>query len=331
MVRNEAYVTLLVTDSYAPGALVVANTLREYGTTREIAVMVTSNITEQTRDLLKLSFDRIIDIDKKDSGQLNELSLLGRPELGVTWSKLAVWQLDYDKVVFLDADVLPLRLVDELFDRPEFSAAPDAGWPDCFNSGVFVAVPNAETYKELCALATSKGSFDGGDQGLLNTYFSSWATSAPEHRLPFTYNTTPTAVYSYVPAYRVNRDKVAIAHFIGTLKPWHVQQPFSSGHHSSSQEEKLDLVQQWWLTYNRYYGTKPTTETAPLPETVTVAANDESVAANASSTNPNTSSSASQPPKLPVFDPAVPPNSKVKPVFPWEQNRSEICTRVWYD
>ena len=27
---------------------------------------------------------------------------------------------------------------DELFDRNEFSAAPDAGWPDCFNSGVFV-------------------------------------------------------------------------------------------------------------------------------------------------------------------------------------------------
>jgi glycogenin glucosyltransferase len=198
MVRNEAYVTLLVTDSYAPGALVVANSLRGFGTTREIAVMVTSNITEQTRDQLRLAFDRIIDIDKKDSGQLDKLSLLGRPELGVTWSKLAVWQLDYDKVVFLDADVLPLRLVDELFDRPEFSAAPDAGWPDCFNSGVFVAVPNAKTYKELCALASSKGSFDGGDQGLLNTYFSSWATSSAEHRLPFIYNTTPTAVYRCV-------------------------------------------------------------------------------------------------------------------------------------
>lgn len=144
-----------------------------------------------------------------------------------------------------------------------------------------------------------------------------------------------------MPAYRVNRDKVAIAHFIGTLKPWHVQQPFSSGHHSSSQEEKLDLVQQWWLTYNRYYGTQPTTETTPLPDTVTVASNEESVVANASTTSPNTSTTspdtttttttASQLPKLPVFDPAVAPTSKVKPVFPWEQNRSDLCTRVWYD
>lgn len=198
MTGSEAYVTLLVTDSYAPGALVLAQRLRELGTTRDIAVMVTANVSTATRKDLKLVFDRIIDIDKMDSGQADNLALLGRPELGVTFSKLQLWQLDYDKVVFLDADVLPMRLVDELFDRPEFSAAPDAGWPDCFNSGVFVAVPNKDTYRQLCDLAASKGSFDGGDQGLLNTYFSSWSTSSSDHRLPFIYNTTPTAVYRYV-------------------------------------------------------------------------------------------------------------------------------------
>ena len=39
-----------------------------------------------------------------------------------------------------------LRNCDELFDREEFSAAPDAGWPDCFNSGVFVFKPSEDTY-----------------------------------------------------------------------------------------------------------------------------------------------------------------------------------------
>lgn len=38
------------------------------------------------------------------------------------------------RCVFLDADTLVLQNVDELFDRPELSAAADAGWPDCFNS-----------------------------------------------------------------------------------------------------------------------------------------------------------------------------------------------------
>ena len=38
---------------------------------------------------------------------------------------------------------------DELFDRPDFSAAADIGWPDTFNSGVFVYAPSLETYRKI--------------------------------------------------------------------------------------------------------------------------------------------------------------------------------------
>ena len=68
-------------------------------------------------------------------------SLTDRSELGVTFTKLHCWRLtEYRKCVFLDADTLVLANIDDLFDRDELSAAPDAGWPDCFNSGVFVFV-----------------------------------------------------------------------------------------------------------------------------------------------------------------------------------------------
>lgn len=50
---------------------------------------------------------------------------------------------------------------DELFEREELSAAPDVGWPDCFNSGVFVFTPSAETFSRLIAFAQERGSFDG--------------------------------------------------------------------------------------------------------------------------------------------------------------------------
>ena len=56
--------------------------------------------------------------------------------------------------------------VDELFDREEFSAAPDSGWPDCFNSGVFVFRPSLKTYNLLLRFAAEHGSFDGKGQGL---------------------------------------------------------------------------------------------------------------------------------------------------------------------
>lgn len=52
-----------------------------------------------------------------------------------------------------------------------FSAAPDTGWPDCFNSGVMVLEPSDSTFEGLRAMLASGrgvagyGSFDGGDQG----------------------------------------------------------------------------------------------------------------------------------------------------------------------
>lgn len=54
-----------------------------------------------------------------------------------------------------------LQNIDELFDREELSAAPDPGWPDCFNSGVFVFCPSMETYGKLLQYSTEHGSFDG--------------------------------------------------------------------------------------------------------------------------------------------------------------------------
>jgi glycogenin glucosyltransferase len=62
----------------------------------------------------------------------------------------------------LDADCVVLRQIDDLFEREEFSAAPDAGWPDCFNSGVFVYRPSKDTFTKLMLFASQQNaSFDG--------------------------------------------------------------------------------------------------------------------------------------------------------------------------
>ena len=133
--------------------------------------------------------------------------------------QIQCWTLtDYSKCVFLDADTLLVQNSDELFDREEFSAAPDAGWPDCFNSGVFVFRPDLNTFRELVKHAMASGSFDGGDQGLLNTFYSSWATRDISRHLPFTYNMVASATYSYLPAYKHFGHNVKIVHFIGECR-----------------------------------------------------------------------------------------------------------------
>lgn len=99
----------------------------------------------------------------------------------------------YSKVIFLDADTLVLRPISHLFSlTAPFSAAPDSGWPDAFNSGFMVATPSDATFEGLMTMMSERGSWDGGDQGLLNDFFPDW------HRLSFTYNVTPSAYYTSV-------------------------------------------------------------------------------------------------------------------------------------
>jgi glycogenin glucosyltransferase len=152
---------------------------------------------------LHAAFDDQTLVDVLDSGDAFNLSLIQRPDLGVTFTKLHCWRLtQYTKAVFLDADTLVVQNSDDLFEREEFSAAPDIGWPDMFNSGVFVFRPCEETYQRLIEFAMSHGSFDGGDQGLLNEFFSGWSQGEARFRLPFVYNMTAGAVYTYVAAYK---------------------------------------------------------------------------------------------------------------------------------
>lgn len=56
-----------------------------------------------------------------------------------------------------------LQNIDELFDYDELSAVPDFGWPDIFNSGLFVLKPNRTTFEILFELISANVSYDGED------------------------------------------------------------------------------------------------------------------------------------------------------------------------
>lgn len=186
---------------------------------------------------------------------LENLNLLGRLDLSASLTKLNIWkQIQYQKVVFLDADTVLLQNIDHLFDLDvEFAAAPDIGWPDIFNSGVFFTKPNIGTYAALRRLADAGVSFDGGDQGLLNTYYSTF------HRLSFTYNVTPSAGYQYLPAFRHFQSQVKVAHFIGAEKPW-TKEP-TNGASQDPVSAYNQILARWWAIYNKHY---PASYVAPV-------------------------------------------------------------------
>jgi alpha-N-acetylglucosamine transferase len=95
------------------------------------------------------------------------------------FAKLRLWQLDYDRAVFLDADTLVLRNCDRLFDYPEFSAAPNVyeslGDFHRMNSGVFTARPDLATFERMMAALDRPGFFwRRTDQTFLQDFFPDW-------------------------------------------------------------------------------------------------------------------------------------------------------------
>ncbi|XP_010604436.1 glycogenin-2 [Fukomys damarensis] len=256
LVTDQAFVTLAANDLYCQGALVLGQSLRNHGTARKLVVLITPQVSGALRVVLSRVFDEVIEVNLSGSEDRTHLAFRKRPELGVTLTKLHCWTLtQYSKGVFLDPDTLVLCNIDELFERREFSAAPDPGWPDCFNSGVFVFRPSLQTHARLLQHAIDHGSFDGADQGLLNGFFRNWASADIHKHLPFIYNLSSSTVYTYGPAFQQFGASAKVIHFLGPRKPWsYTYHPQTgsvveqgSGVDRGRPEPFLSL---WWAVYH---------------------------------------------------------------------------------
>lgn len=169
MLTNGIQMTNITEDSYLPGALVLANSLRKSQTTFKIVILIAGNVSKEVMNICNSHFDKVVHAHQLVSSDAENLSLLGRPELSVTFSKIHVFNpflFPYERVCFLDADVLVLKNIDDCFtyldnDETIFTACPDIGWPDCFNTGVFVTKPDNELYESILSASERIGSFDG--------------------------------------------------------------------------------------------------------------------------------------------------------------------------
>lgn len=248
-----AFATLLHGEDYVAGALTLGRTLLQFGTRAKLAILLNKlTLSETLVSLVEEVYNDVIDIsDTQVQAPVETVaSKLGRLELAITFSKILLWSLtQYDQIVFLDSDTLPLRPLDELFaaysdiSTLEIVAAPDIGWPDLFNLGVFVIRPLKAAFDEI--LKFSEGAeplFDGADQGLLNEFFTLQDNGYSWRRLPFVYNVTPSPHYQYVPALDRFRSEIRLVHFIGANKPWH-----------ASYEGHDEFRELWWKKFNEFY------------------------------------------------------------------------------
>ncbi|KAB1220958.1 UDP-glucuronate:xylan alpha-glucuronosyltransferase 1 [Morella rubra] len=118
-----------MTSSKSQKAIVAAQSIRMAGSTRDLVILVDETISEYHRAGLeasgwKIHTIKIIRNPKAEQDAYNEWN----------YSIFRLWQLtDYDKIIFIDADLLILRNIDFLFEMPEISATGNNA--TLFNSG----------------------------------------------------------------------------------------------------------------------------------------------------------------------------------------------------
>ncbi len=191
---RRAWVTLVTNADYALGAKALLRSLVLSGTEADLVVLHTDVAAADLAPLKALGA-RLVQVDLlPTSAEFNAAHARDvlharaaftkgtKPPFHTpldNFAKLRLWQLDYEAVVFVDADALVLRNSDVLFDYPEFCAAPNVYESVAdfhrMNSGVFTARPSAATYQVMMARLDVPGAFwRRTDQTFLESYFPDW-------------------------------------------------------------------------------------------------------------------------------------------------------------
>jgi glycogenin glucosyltransferase len=96
MPASEAFVTLVTNDQYALGGLVLAHSLKETGTTRDLVCMVTQKLSADVRQSLEAAYSLVVEVD--------ELNSQDEVNLGVHLHQLSVLHENYHVCV----NVIPI-------------------------------------------------------------------------------------------------------------------------------------------------------------------------------------------------------------------------------
>ena len=216
-----AYVTTLSNgDHYLPGVEALGRSIDRTETRHAKIVLVTADVPGHARKALEESGWLVQEVEPIANPYPPPRQLF--PRFASTFTKLRAFTLsDYDKVVLLDADTIVLQNIDDAFERPSIAAAPDFLLPDRFNSGVMVIEPSHDVFARMMAALVTTESYDGGDQGFLNSFFSDWYRAAEGHRLPTGYN-LPQFLYQFLRAHpTLHRliGEVKVIHYT-VQKPW---------------------------------------------------------------------------------------------------------------
>ena len=264
-----AYVSILTTDDYLPGLLVLHKSLLNTNTQYPFLVLLTKNISMEVVFVIKKQNIQYKVIEK----EINNPTDVGQNHRWFpTYSKLHVFdQAQYEKIVYLDVDIVILRNIDELFKYEHMSATNAGGmlprkssWTH-LNSGVFILEPSHNLFEdmirkvgkieELKSMGTSDRPLHGSDQDFLNAYYPNWPKQNNLH-LDHKYNIFHYYLdeYNKLFGYTIEDGikSISIIHYASYLKPWNMKKDDLDELHSNlNRRLELEAVEIWLSLYSK--------------------------------------------------------------------------------
>ncbi|KAI9321805.1 nucleotide-diphospho-sugar transferase [Dichotomocladium elegans] len=245
-------VVLTSTNSYVKGIAVIARAFQKVQSRYPLVVLYTPAVTRGVLDLLSTTYGCILK-------PVDPIRPQGRADYQYerfveTWTKLAAWdQEEYERVVLMDADMLPIKNMDELMRitlPPDHIAASHAcrcnlhkiktypaDWvpancgfthynstrssslatnADYFNSGLVVLQPSKSKFQQIRQRLDSIPDlrvYPFPDQDFLNEEFRE-----QWFLLPYGYNALKTLPVAHAPIWHL--EDVKNIHYILPRKPW---------------------------------------------------------------------------------------------------------------
>lgn len=246
------YMTLLSTDKYLDGVIALNQSLKNVGAKYPLVVALTSNISPFCRDILKKLKVEVLELKDFSYSQecYRKFCAIDMKHWFYTSSKLQIFGLtQYQKIIFLDADMFVVKNIDHLFQKPHLTAAEDS--PMLFekdfkkhlnlNSGLLVIEPNKEDEEKLFQLSKE---YALPDQDLIRLLKPDWVDKKELH-LSVEYNFFMKFFEEYIYS-GVKIENVYIFHFIGKEKPFLKNQTYKKIINTQNYIEKsyLNLIHQ---------------------------------------------------------------------------------------
>ncbi|BGP58302.1 hypothetical protein JCM8202_000936 [Rhodotorula sphaerocarpa] len=212
-----AYAAMLCDDELLPALRVLIYSVHETESPHPFVVLVLPEVSEAARAELAAIAEDVIPVPQLAYPYDGKVKF----ELGINkqcrYSKLHLWsQSQFKSLIYLDVDTAVQKNIDHLFSTAtNFAGVRDLG--DVTNTGVLVLKPSDATYQDMLDTYLTAPSYNRGDQGFLNWYFSN-RTTAGVRSLPPAYN-VPPKLKGFAIGKKLIEDAF-VYHFTAETKPW---------------------------------------------------------------------------------------------------------------